>query len=471
MSEMNTPSHWPGSGSIRISSEEANSEHVDNLLQRQASLRGEGGITTHSRGKWYYQNWFLFMLTGMVAAFGAWAILEPYFDDMCYIQGTLEAVNVEDEHSGRISVGAQELTLLLKPKGWVKVNGEKVWMFERTKGMTADDKVAELDLSSLKVGQEIGVYVVPEPYMQMELALAGFIVPEPSANPPEKASYSLRKITTQTATAGMVMFAVVAAMIGLAIGASEGIICRIPRRAVIGGLVGLVVGFIGGFISGFLANIVYAPLNQMAMEQEGSGPGGLTTFAFMVQMGGRSLGWCLAGMTMGLGQGLSLRSGRLLLYGFLGGIIGGLLGGMVFDPVDLLLIGGLNHPSAHVSRMIGITVIGATVGAMIGLVELLARDAWLRMTEGPLAGKEFLIFKDIMHLGASPRSEVYLFNDDGVASQHATIRCSGDSYEIESLDESYPVYVNGRTVSRAKLRNGDQIALGRTSFLFQKRKR
>jgi len=175
-------------------------------------------------------------------------------------------------------------------------------------------------------------------------------------------------------------------------------------------------------------------------------------------------------MTMGLGQGLSLRSARLLLYGFLGGILGGLFGGMFFDPVDLLLLGGGNHPSAHLSRMIGITVIGATVGAMIGLVELLARDAWLRMTDGPLAGKEFLIYKDVMHLGASPRSEVYLFNDRGVAQQHAAIRCSGDTYEIESLDDSFPLYVNGQTVSRARLRNGDQIALGRTIFLFQKRK-
>jgi len=470
MSQMNTPPPlWPGS--IRITKDEANSEHVDNLLKRQASLRGEGGITRHSRGKWYYQNWFLFMVTGMLAAFGAWALLEPYFDDMCYIQGTIESMNLEETHSGRSSLNGMEFELYVHPKGWVKVNGAKCWLFEKTQGLTASDDLAELDLSSLEVGQEIGVYVMPEPYQMVELCLANFIVPEPAANPPEKASFPIRQIVAQTATAGMVLFAVVAAIIGLAIGATDGLICRVARRAVIGGLVGLVTGFIGGFVSGIVANIVYAPLNQMAMGQEGPGPGGLTTFAFVVQMGGRSLAWCLAGMTMGLGQGLSLRSGRLLLYGFLGGIIGGLFGGMIFDPVDLLLLGGMDHPSAHISRMIGITVIGATVGAMIGLVELLARDAWLRMTEGPLAGKEFLIFKDLMHLGASPRSEVYLFNDTGVAQQHATIRCSGDTYEIEGLDDNFPVMVNGRTVSRTRLRNGDQIALGRTVFLFQKKKR
>ena len=32
------------------------------------------------------------------------------------------------------------------------------------------------------------------------------------------------------------------------------------------------------------------------------------------------------------------------------------------------------------------------LGAMIGIVELLARDTWLRMTQGPLSGKEFILF-------------------------------------------------------------------------------
>ena len=95
---------------------------------------------------------------------------------------------------------------------------------------------------------------------------------------------------------------------------------------------------------------------------------------------------------MGLGQGIALRSKRLLAYGFFGGIIGGLLGGLLFDPIDLILL-GVDKPSAHWSRLIGLAVIGASVGAMIGVVELLARDAWLRMVKGPLAGKEFLLFK------------------------------------------------------------------------------
>jgi len=214
---------------------------------------------------------------------------------------------------------------------------------------------------------------------------------------------------------------------------------------------------------------VYAPLSALAMRQQGDSAAGLTTFGFIIQMGGRSLGWCLAGMAMGLGQGIALRSSRLLIYGLLGGVIGGLLGGLLFDPIDLLLLGA-DKPSSHWSRLVGIVLVGGSVGAMIGVVELLARDAWLRMVEGPLAGKEFLIFKDTMHLGSSPRSEIYLFNDEDVAAQHGIIRGVGSNYEIENLCREEPLLVNGAPITRTRLRNGDQITIGRTVFVFQRRK-
>jgi len=206
------------------------------------------------------------------------------------------------------------------------------------------------------------------------------------------------------------------------------------------------------------------------MAQMAPGGGGFTTFAFMVQMTGRALAWSLAGMAMGLGQGIALRSGRLLLYGLIGGVVGGLFGGLLFDPIDLLLLGP-DKPSAMWSRLIGLAIIGASVGGVIGLVELLARDAWLRMSEGPLAGKEFLIFKDNMQVGSSPRSDIYLFNDPAVAPQHATLRTIGDECEIEARGAQELVKLNNRPISRSRLRHGDQIAIGRTVFVFQKRKR
>ncbi len=53
------------------------------------------------------------------------------------------------------------------------------------------------------------------------------------------------------------------------------------------------------------------------------------------------------------------------------------------------------------------------------------------MTQGPLTGKEFILFKDVMNIGASPRSDIYLFNDPQVADDHAVIRSVGDEWRLK----------------------------------------
>ena len=114
--------------------------------------------------------------------------------------------------------------------------------------------------------------------------------------------------------------------------------------------------------------------------------------------------------------------------------------------------------------------VGATVGLMIGVVERLARDAWLRMVQGPLAGKEFLLFKDVMRVGSSPRCDLYLFNDPQVLGHHATLRRMGEECHIESEDPDRPVEVDGQPVRSARIRSGARIAIGATTFVFEQRK-
>jgi hypothetical protein len=283
-----------------------------------------------------------------------------------------------------------------------------------------------------------------------------------------RAKLSLDRLHRRAQTAGTLLFAVVAGFIGLFIGAADGLICRLPRRALLSGVIGLLVGVVGGFVCSMAANIAYAPLTHLAMKTSESSSS-WSTLGFVIQMFGRALAWCLAGVAMGLGQGIALRSKRLLVYGLLGGVLGGLLGGLLFDPIDQILLGP-DKPSAHWSRLIGLAVIGASVGAMIGIVELLARDAWLRMTQGPLTGKEFLLFKDVMNIGSSPRSDIYLFNDNLVAPDHALIRGVGDECEIEARQASHPLLLNNQTVRRARLRHGDSVSVGRTIFVFQRRR-
>lgn len=453
---------------IRITPEELASTHVDDLLKRQMNMRGEPGVTRDRRRKWYYQNWLLFMVAGALGALTAWAILEPVYDDQLYVQGPVSAFNPSDILSERIVNNDQVLRLLDSVEGAITINGEKIHFLANVRELLPGGGTRRFDPFTLKAGETLGIYLEYYPGAHADLALSSYVVRNPPPVSAERSQMKLGQLAARSQAASLFLFPLVAGLIGLFIGATDGIVCRLPRRALLGGTVGFLVGAVGGFVGHVFANLAYAPLHDLAMVQYNKG-GLLGAFGFAVQMVGRSLAWALAGLAMGLGQGVALRSPRLLLYGLIGGIVGALFGGMLFDPIDLLVLGA-DKPSAHWSRLIGFVVIGLSVGGFIGIVELLARDAWLRMTQGPLTGKEFLLFKDVMSIGSSPRSDIYLFNDPKVSKHHASIRAVGDECEIEAQDSASAVLLNNRAIQRARLRHGDNITIGRTSFVFQRRK-
>jgi hypothetical protein len=454
-------------GVIRITREEATSSHVDDLLKRQMSMRGDTGVTRERGGRnWFYQNWFVLAIVGCIGAAIAALALEPFFDDMPYLQGAVTEINL---YEGLTKKRDKDNDFPFSPAAIssIVINGERVLILPQTKELRKNGSHPRFDIDTLKTNETIGVYVDKHSERHESPPYAVFVERSPKPVSAARARLTLEQLKSRSSAAGMLLFPCVAGLIGLFIGAADGVICRLPRRALLSGGVGLIVGFVGGFIMSIVAGIVYAPLNYLAAKN--SGNSALSAVGFAIQMGGRSLSWCLAGMAMGLGQGIALRSSRLLLYGFLGGVVGGLLGGLFFDPIDLILLGS-DKPSAHWSRIIGFSLIGLSVGAMIGIVELLARDAWLRMTRGPLTGKEFLLFKDVMAIGASPRSDIYLFNDSLVAPDHAILRAVGDECEIEARSDSHPIQLNSRSVTRARLRHGDTVTIGQTMFVFQRRK-
>lgn len=305
---------------IRITRDEAMSPKVDDLLQRQKSLLGEA--QTRSRGRrWYYQNWFVLMIAAGLAALAATGILEPFFDDLQYIQGPIQAVSPLTD-PGSIDNGTDlPLEAAVGIQGTVQVKGEVVWLMDEAQQILPDGDLKPLDVNELIEGQEIGVYVEYAPVGQDAVIVGVYVATDPPPQSPVRAKLTLRQLYSRTAAAGLLMFGVVGGLIGLAVGAADGLICRLFRRALVAGGIGCLVGFVGGFVSGIVANLVYAPINQLAMQQS-TGFNDLTAFGFGLQMVGRGFAWMLAGMTMGLGQGIAMRSKRLVIYGLLGGIIG-----------------------------------------------------------------------------------------------------------------------------------------------------
>ena len=88
------------------------------------------------------------------------------------------------------------------------------------------------------------------------------------------------------------------------------------------------------------------------------------------------------------------------------------------------------------------------------------------MLKGPLAGKQFVLFKESTVLGSSPKAEIYLFKDDAIEPTHAIIYNRGGRFEIGDQGTPDGTYVNGIPVKDRLLQAGDQIVLGKTVLEF-----
>lgn len=266
--------------------------------------------------------------------------------------------------------------------------------------------------------------------------------------------------------AAALLFPVTAAFVGLFLGSAEGLICRNPLRALKSSAVGLAVGFIGGFIALIPTGIVFGIMSGIALSMmdnpvPGEMPGGM---ALLILMMGRAAGWSIISIPAGIGQGIALKEKKVIVNGLVGAMLGGLIGGLLFDPISLVLIS--DDGQATYSRAVGLTTVGIFVGLFIGLVEGWTKTAWVLMQKGPLAGKQFIIYKDTTILGSSPKADIYLFKDDAIEPRHAMIVNRGGRFEIEDCSTPDGTYVNGIPVTHAVLQDKDQIVLGKTVLEF-----
>lgn len=271
---------------------------------------------------------------------------------------------------------------------------------------------------------------------------------------------------SESAFAILLLFPTMGAAIGLFIAMSDALLSRNIQRALQCGAVGLGVGFLAGLLGMIAAIVVFGLAMQMILAI--SGPGRIHGIGLFILMVGRATAWTFAATGMGLGQGIALKSKKLMINGLVGGMLGGFLGGLAFDPINLALGEG---DTALLSRMFGFTMIGLAVGFFTGLIENMAKDAWLYMKAGPLAGKQFVIYKDPTTLGSSPKCDVYLFKDAAIEPQHAELRAVGTRFQLKDMGTRQGTYVNGRRIETHMLQPGDSVVLGETVLEYAERER
>lgn len=90
----------------------------------------------------------------------------------------------------------------------------------------------------------------------------------------------------------------------------------------------------------------------------------------------------------------------------------------------------------------------------------------LIVRDGPATGTTFHLVEDMTYIGRSPDNHVSI-PDGSVGKRHASIHIRARTYEIEDLQSTNGVFVNGQRVLKAHLKDGDSIRLGSTEMQFR----
>jgi hypothetical protein len=257
-------------------------------------------------------------------------------------------------------------------------------------------------------------------------------------------------------------FAVFGAVFGAVVAAWDDATSRVWESALPAALTGLVIGAIGGAISGAVAQDIYGSLVENILEganfenfQE--------TYESADFFLTRALGWAIFGLGVGFSLGVAKRSTRKTVNATIGGVIGGALGGLVFHYV------GIHVEDEAMAQLIGFAVVGLGIGAAVGLVEVVRRQAWLKVVGGGMTGKEFILYHAHTNVGSAPRCEITLIKDSRVSPFHCRIDERSGRYSIVPFDGS-EVRVNGAATNGHWLQAGDRIELGDTALSYSERR-
>lgn len=253
--------------------------------------------------------------------------------------------------------------------------------------------------------------------------LLGWLIGEIAFNPGAMAILSSEEMVTFLLW-GIVVGACIGGLIGMASGLGLGTRAHALR------------GLYGGLAAGAFAGLVGLYIGQQIYGALGGDRG-----PFPLPLIARTLGWGAFGACLGLSEGIVGRSASRARQGLLGGLIGGSIGGFLFEtlsplmaPLYTLLQKSLQGSDQGVfQRAIGLVVTGAAIGLFVGLIELIARQAWVRVLLGRNEGRDYPLHRSESLIGRNETADVPLMGDLNVAPLHAKIVRQGAQFVLIDL--------------------------------------
>ena len=120
------------------------------------------------------------------------------------------------------------------------------------------------------------------------------------------------------------------------------------------------------------------------------------------------------------------------------------------------------------------TLVGllGALAMIIGLAQVVLKEAWVRVEQGFRAGREMILSKPDTTVGRAESCDIGLFGDNAVERTHARILREGDRYLLVDADTPAGTYLNGRRIDGpTPLRSGDEIRVGRNTLRFGERQK
>jgi len=170
---------------------------------------------------------------------------------------------------------------------------------------------------------------------------------------------------------------------------------------------------------------------------------------------------------LGAAVGAATLNPKRAIQGLIGGTLAGLVTGATFDLLSTMIAipvltaqGQSTGDVGGVSRAVTFALTGGTIGLFIGLVDLLARRAWVRLRLGRNEGREWSLDYAENFIGRSEGAQIPLFGDPNVAPSHACISKQGNQYVLFDGGSPIGTLVNGQHVQSIALQPGSVIQIG-----------
>lgn len=285
-------------------------------------------------------------------------------------------------------------------------------------------------------------------------------------------SFGLNKILTplfpeDDATVSNIAFTVImAASIGVAISMVDAISTRSGAKVARAAGTAVPIALGAGLLIGIVANAYYTGaiegIQERGLEKFYSGEI-LTEAEFLEWFSGqlhlpRGIAWLFVGVSAGVTAGLVSKSSKRLMLTSAGGALGGFLGGFIFDYIT----------GEAAAQALGMSLTGLLVGLGMSAIEQATKSRWIEITQGGLAGKQFILYKQDLVIGASPQADITLIKDPQVPALALRISSSGTTTTAIAMVPG-TVTIDGTQDQSWILHEGSYIQIGNTALRFREK--